>query len=122
MALKKKKIYPTFNNENYALYLLEQIAENTVGLDSSTTNALLEEIRDKLVAQKTPTSVVTTTTENIPVGASEVSVFNNGSSNATVNGTILPPGFERSFGFLAPTATTIPVVANGNQVLIDYMI
>lgn len=75
-----------------------------------------------LSAQKTPTSIVTIANHTVPIGATEVSIFNNGATAATVNGTTLPPGITRTFGFRNPIASAIVCTSAGNQLLIDYMV
>jgi len=74
---------------------------------------------------KTPKSYALSTGHTIPAGATEISVFNNSSnvaSTAVVNGTVLPAGVTRSFGFRDPIAKSIICNGNGDELLIDYMI
>ena len=76
-----------------------------------------------LNASKTATSVVTTGTHNVPVGATEVSIFNNGTGDATVNGTKIPAGVTRTFGFKNPLAAIIACDGGGTEeLIIDYMV
>jgi hypothetical protein len=95
------------------------------GLTYINPNTLLALIEGELIAsnaQKTATSVNTTVISNIPVGASEISIFNNGMADATVNSTPLPAGVTRTFGFKNEIDTLIVCNGNGNQILIDYMV
>jgi hypothetical protein len=93
---------------------LQKIADNTQGISEL----------------KTPTSVITDGTElptpyevTIPAGASEISIFNNGTGDATVNGVKCPPGVTRNFGMRNPISAVI--VCNGGgteELIIDYML
>lgn len=87
----------------------------------SLLSTIITEIQ-KLTAAKAPTSVASTGITNIPTGATEISVFNNGTGNATVNGTTCPPGVTRTFGFKNPTSAIIVCDGGGTeQLIIDYM-
>jgi hypothetical protein len=81
---------------------------------------ILTEIQ-KLTAEKAPVSLTQNTDHVVPVGATEITVFNNGATNITINGAVTPPGFKRSYGFKNPISAVLNVVTSGNQVLIDYM-
>ena len=103
---------------------------NTLGqkLSSQSAPVVLSTQQEGLIAgitnnnlPKTPTSVNTTGAGSVPIGASEISFFNNGSLDATVNGTPLPAGVTRTFGFKNDIDTAIAYNGNGEQVLIDYM-
>ena len=92
---------------------MQNIVINTFG-SLENTNLLIE--------QKTPTSIATSSTVTIPIGATEVSVFNNGDLTGSVNGTVIPAGVTRNFGFKNPIETTISVNGTGTELIIDYML
>ena len=78
---------------------------------------------DKLTVVKAPTSFASTGVTNIPVGATEVSIFNNGTGDAEVNGTKIPAGVTRTFGFNNPTSAIIVCDGGGTEeLIIDYMV
>lgn len=89
---------------------------------SAVMNLILTELQ-VTTAQKTPTHYVGTGTHNVPIGATEISIFNNGTGDATVNATIIPAGVTRTFGFKNPIAVAIACDGVGSeQLIIDYMI
>lgn len=93
-------------------------------IDADTGAILVEILKlSSDIAAKTPTSVVSTGVTNIPVGATEISIFNNGTGDGTVNGVKIPAGVTRTFGFKNPTSAII--VCNGGgteELIIDYMV
>jgi len=98
------------------------VNKNGTPVEVSNGNRLLVETASETGGvAKTPTSVNTTGAGTVPIGASEISFFNNGSIDATVNGTPLPAGVTRTFGFKNDIDTAIAYNGNGEQVLIDYM-
>jgi hypothetical protein len=85
---------------------------------NSDTSALVADI-----GAKVPISVASTGITNIPAGTTEISIFNNGTGDATVNGVKCPPGVTRTFGFKNPTSAII--VCDGGtteELIIDYML
>lgn len=104
---------------------------NTLGqkLSAASAPVVLSTQQEGLIAgitnnnlPKTATSVSTTATGTVPIGASEISFFNNGNNDATVNGIPLPAGVTRTFGFKNDIDTAIAFDGNGEQILIDYMV
>ena len=76
-----------------------------------------------LTASKTPTKVVSAGITVIPIGATEVSIFNNGAGAATSNGGTIPAGVEETYGFHNPIDTAITVDGlTTEQMIITYMI
>lgn len=102
-----------FNYRSRVLRGLAEIAGNTDELSS------LSGLSPKA---KTPTSVASTGVTNIPAGATEISIFNNGTGDATVNGVVCPPGVTRNFGMRNPTSAVIVCDGGGTEeLIIDYM-
>lgn len=86
------------------------------------TSLVDDNVTSEIKRKKTPTSILTTTSHDIPVGASEVSVFNNGTTDATVNGVKCPAGVTRTFGFKNEIDTQIVCTASAtSELIIDYM-
>lgn len=109
------------NTNNLDVALSTRASEATL-LAANALLATIDADTSALTAAKTPTSVVSTGVTNIPAGATEISVFNNGTGNATVNGTVLPAGVTRTFGFKNPTSAQIVCDGGGTeQLIIDYM-
>ena len=72
---------------------------------------------------KTPISFSSSGVTNVPVGATEVSVFNNGTGDAIVNGVKCPAGVTRTFGFKNPISAVIVCDGRGTEeLIIDYML
>lgn len=98
--------------------------QTTLNALITTIDAVLDTIKVDtgiITLSKTATSINTTGSGSVPIGASEVSFFNNGSLDATVNGTPLPAGVTRTFGFKNDILVAIAYDGNGEQLLIDYM-
>lgn len=74
---------------------------------------------------KTPISLEeTNTTGSIPIGSTEISVLNNGANNGVINGVIIRPGQEKTWGFKDPIDTAIAWDSTGagtTTLSIDYM-
>lgn len=121
------------NNHPYQFNVLRALGElvtlSTPPPGGLATEATLAALDAELKRQKTPTSVITDGTElptayevSIPVGASEISVFNNGTTDATVNGVKCPAGVTRTFGFKNEIDTAIVCTGNATaELIIDYM-
>ena len=105
--------------------LLERILWKLDEILNVAPDPNIEEIRD-LITQingpKQAVSLVSNAVVTIPIGATEVSVFNNGDLTGSVNGTVIPAGVTRNFGFKNPIETTISVDGTGTELLIDYML
>lgn len=105
------------SNYNFEFRLLSILADSIKAIQAQDL------ILENLVEQRTPTSVVTTGSYIIPIGASEISIFNNSTIDALVNGTSIPSGVTRTFGFKNPIDTSITCNGNGvSELIIDYMI
>lgn len=93
-------------------------------LGTAANQVLIINAIASLNASRTPTSIdtdVAGATGNVPVGATEISFFNAGSADATVNGTTIPAGVTRTFGFKNPINAAIAFDALTSRLLIDYM-
>jgi hypothetical protein len=87
-------------------------------------NGNLTDVELEIKRQKTATSVVISAGAHVvPIGASEVNVFNEAGTNvASVNGVIQSVGVSKSWGYKNEIDTTITCTSNGDTLLIDYML
>lgn len=112
----------TTDRDQILLRILQKSsASATSGAATEATLAtLLTEIQ-KLTAQRTTVKIVTSGTHNIPVGATEVDVFNNGTADAQCNGGKLPSGVTESYGYRNPIDAPIAVDGGGTvELIITY--
>lgn len=101
---------------------LQTIDNNISTRASEATLVAADQKLGYLTVDKTPTSIASTGVTNIPAFATEISIFNNGTGDATVNGVKCPPGVTRTFGFKNPTSAIIVCDGLGTEeLIIDYM-
>lgn len=101
---------------------LQTIDNNISTRASESTLVVADQKLGYLTVDKTPTSIASTGVTNIPAFATEISIFNNGTGDAIVNGVKCPAGVTRTFGFKNPTSAIIVCDGLGTEeLIIDYM-
>lgn len=128
VALSTRAADATVVATNNLLTIIDAVLDNikldTANLDVALSTRATETTLQVLTNQKTPTSIdtdVAGTAGSVPIGATEISFFNAGNNDATVNGITIPAGVTRTFGFHNPISTAITFDALTSRLLIDYM-
>ena len=109
--------------EDWETFYQQNTGVGSIALSMTKAGLATESTLLAITKSKTPTSFASTGVTNVPIGATEVSIFNNGTGDGIVNGTKIPAGVTRTFGFNNPTSAVIVCDGRGTEeLIIDYML